>query len=260
MHIDEAREMATHMVTLDRWQEIYSRHNIYSLDPTSVWIDRRTKIGREVFFAPNVQIRGACVINSNVTIDSYTVIDGDSIIDNAVEIGVRNTIRRAVIGYGTRIPYDAKLIDFECGVDNNIAHGVTVSNFGGLRKRKVVMGNGCFVGTDVNLVAPLTIGNEVRIFHRTRVITSHPIPDHTWIREEVSGEHVVSAEKMNRSFKIPGHFRWIVIARYISEGDLRYIRERLFHICPSCKNEDELEAALTKEFPSTNGRPFFKLY
>ncbi len=260
MHfIDEARSAAAGMQTLSAWRERYSRHDVYSLDSTSVWIHWSAKIGRNVFFFPLVQIRDACTIGNNVTVDSGTIIDGNSMIDDDVQIGVRNTIRRAIIGRGTRVPYDAALIDFECGEECNIARGVTVSNFGGLRKRKVVIGNGCFVGTDVNLVAPLTFGDEVRIFPQTRVISKRPIEHHAWVRDAIENTQRISKIVPNRSFKIPGHFRWLRTTKYVSQIEIPTIRTLLAQICPPCKNENELAAAIEKIFPSVNSVPFFAL-
>lgn len=198
-------------------------------DRNSVLVDRRAVIEKNVVLHAGCSVRGHTVICSGAVVDLGTVIE-DSRIGGFAEIGVHNTIRKAEIGARVKIPYDAQLADIKVGDDTNIARGVTVSNFDGLRKRQTKIGNGCFIGTDVNLNGGLILGDEVRVYPKLFVASRQPIPDHAWIKAcncrnrekapyHVEGKpyHIVP----NSSFKIPSHWLWTVTRKPVDPERMR---------------------------------------
>lgn len=181
---------------------------ISCLDPQTVWIDKRAIISEGVSFFPFSSVRGVSRIGKNVVIDQGSVIDW-SYIGEGVEIGIGNILRRALVGERCKIPYDAELVDIVIGEETNIARGVTISNFDGLEKQKTIIGARCFIGTDVNIMPGIEIGDEARIYPKLLVASKTSIPPHAWILPKCeNGRHGIIIRE-NSSFKIPGHWRWI---------------------------------------------------
>ena len=190
------------------------------LDPTAVWIDKRTMIESDSVLFPNTSIRGVCSIGARVSIDCNSVIE-DSFIEDGVEIGIGNIIRRTRIGARTKVPYNAELVNTEVGPDTNIARNVTVSNFDGLRKNKTRIGAGCLIGTDVNINGGVETGDEVRIYPKL-FVTTRWIPDHAWVRDcRCKGRPHSYDIEPNRSFKIPGHWRWVFTRKSVDPIRMR---------------------------------------
>lgn len=219
MNVRNAEELHNTLLRFDVWKhnEITRRiknggtdydPKILCLDPQTVWIDKRATIGEGVYFFPFSHVRGASRIGKNVIIDHGSIIDCSTIGDNT-EIGIGNIIRRAMIGVCCKIPYNAELIDITIGEETNIARGVTISNFNGIEKQKTIIGARCFIGTDVNIVPEIEIGDEVRIYPKFLVQSKTPIPPHAWVLPKCENGRQGIAIRENSSFKIPGHWRWI---------------------------------------------------
>ena len=85
-----------------------------------------------------------------------TIIGKNSRIGNFVEI------KNSIIGQGSKIAHHAYIGDTEIGQDVNIGAGVIVCNYDGEKKHKTIIQDGAFIGSNVNLIAPVTI--EARAF------------------------------------------------------------------------------------------------
>ena len=53
--------------------------------------------------------------------------------------------------------------DCEIGSKTNIGCGTITCNYDGFNKNKTIIGNNCFVGSNVNLVAPVKLGDNTFI-------------------------------------------------------------------------------------------------
>lgn len=185
---------------------------VHFIDADSVYIDdeclKNGGIGKGTTLWPNVYIVGKTSLGKNCEVLPGAFIDNATIHDNA-EIGLFLVIRRCTIGSYAKIPYHTELADTVVGEYTNIARNVTVSNFDGIEKHKTFIGNGCFIGTDVNIMPPITIGNEVRVFPKIRLAAKEPIPDHAFVIPEIrNGRESIKILK-NSSFKLPHDFCWI---------------------------------------------------
>jgi bifunctional UDP-N-acetylglucosamine pyrophosphorylase/glucosamine-1-phosphate N-acetyltransferase len=81
-----------------------------------------------------------------------TVLEGDNKIGNFVET------KKAFMGQGSKASHLTYLGDAEIGRDVNIGCGTITCNYDGINKYKTVIEDGVFVGSDVQLVAPVKIG------------------------------------------------------------------------------------------------------
>ena len=76
---------------------------------------------------------------------------------SSILIAIANT---AKIGDRTKVPHFIYLGDCEVGCDTNIGCGTITCNYDGENKHKTIIGDRAFIGSNVNLVAPVTIADN----------------------------------------------------------------------------------------------------
>jgi bifunctional UDP-N-acetylglucosamine pyrophosphorylase/glucosamine-1-phosphate N-acetyltransferase len=145
----------------------------------NVYLEGRTKIGRGTTIFPNVRILDS-EIGNNVIIKDSTVIEGSTIKNRASvgpfarirpgsEIGIDARIgnfvelKKTVIGTGAKASHLSYLGDARIGRDVNIGAGTITCNYDGNRKSMTVIEEDVFIGSDSQLVAPVTIGRGAYI-------------------------------------------------------------------------------------------------
>lgn len=145
----------------------------------NVVIEGPTHIGRNVKIGPNCMIK-ASRLADNVTIHANTVIEeaelysgvnagpfarlrpGTVLHDN-VRIGNFVETKNAQLSSGSKVNHLSYVGDALVGSDTNIGAGVITCNYDGANKHQTVIGNNVFVGSDCQLVAPVTIGDDATI-------------------------------------------------------------------------------------------------
>ncbi len=162
------------------------------LDAARTWVDPRAKIGRDTVLYPDVIIEGACVIGEDcvirpgsrlvnmvlgrgVEVKDHCVLQdsrvGDeaqlgpfahlrpgSIMEANTKVGNFVELKKTRLGKGSKAPHLAYLGDAEIGERCNIGAGTITCNYDGTHKHKTTLGPGVFVGSDSQLVAPVTLG------------------------------------------------------------------------------------------------------
>ncbi|MCL2846521.1 MAG: hypothetical protein FWE38_02405 [Firmicutes bacterium] len=123
-------------------------------------------IGAEVVLEPGVMIEPSTIISGKVHVKSGSRIGPFATVRSGTRIG-RNCrignfveIKNSIIGDGTKIAHHAYVGDAQIGVDCNVGCGVVFCNFDGKQKHKTVVGDRVFLGSNVNLVAPLLIDDD----------------------------------------------------------------------------------------------------
>jgi bifunctional UDP-N-acetylglucosamine pyrophosphorylase/glucosamine-1-phosphate N-acetyltransferase len=165
--------------------------------PETTVIDSGVVVGADTVIEPFVQLLGETTIGKECRIRSYSVLE-DAKVGNKVlvrqgcivtqsrvddgallgpyahirpesEIGegahVGNFVetKKIRLGKGSKANHLSYLGDAEIGAGVNIGAGVITCNYDGVSKRKTVIGDQVFVGSDSTLVAPLTLGNGAYI-------------------------------------------------------------------------------------------------
>ncbi len=150
-----------------------------------VFIDINTVFVGEVVLGDGVQIEaGAVITNStignNTHIKPYCVIDDSvvgadvaigpfahlrpkTLVANCAKIGNFVEIKKSVIGMGSKISHLSYVGDATLGADVNIGAGVITCNYDGVNKFNTIIGDRAFVGSNVSLVAPVTVGQWATI-------------------------------------------------------------------------------------------------
>jgi bifunctional UDP-N-acetylglucosamine pyrophosphorylase/glucosamine-1-phosphate N-acetyltransferase len=139
----------------------------------------------EVNVGTGVNIGAGCVIkNSTIACDCiikpYSVIE-DAIIDKETEVGPFTRIRPGThlkensrvgnfveiknteLGENSKAGHLSYLGDSEIGKDVNIGAGTITCNYDGANKFKTIIKEGAFIGSDTQLVAPVTVGKNATI-------------------------------------------------------------------------------------------------
>ena len=145
----------------------------------NVVIEGPTSIGKNVRIGPNCVIT-ASTIADNVTIHPNTVIERSQI-DSEVNVGPFARIRpgtklgagakignfvetkNAQLGLGAKVNHLSYVGDATVGANTNIGAGVITCNYDGANKHKTEIGADVFVGSDSQLVAPISIGDGATI-------------------------------------------------------------------------------------------------
>ena len=184
------------------------RAGVTLIDPDAAWIDETVEIAPDTEIAPNVSLQGrtrigrgvrigqGCVLVDSVVLDG-TEIKPYSVLEEA-EVGERCVIgpfsrarpgtqlaegvhlgnfvetKKARIGRGSKANHHAYLGDAEIGAGVNVGAGTITCNYDGVNKHRTVVEDEVFIGTDSQLIAPVTIGRGAYVGAGTTVVQDVP--------------------------------------------------------------------------------------
>lgn len=173
--------------------EHWMHEGVTIVDPAHVTIGMDVKIGRDTVIYPGTVLEGAteigedCVIGPNtrlidMVLDNKVVVESsvarDSVIGAdshvgpfayirpgsrigaGVKVGDFVEVKNSTIGDRSKVSHLAYVGDADVGNDVNVGCGVITVNYDGKRKHRTVIGDGSFVGSNVNLIAPLSVGAD----------------------------------------------------------------------------------------------------
>jgi len=187
-------------------------------DPATTYIDRDVSVGPDTVIHPCVFLEGrttigaGCEIHAGVRIvdsaigDRVVVLNhclivksrlGDSTtigpfahlrngadVREGAHIGNFVELKKTVLGAGSKAGHLAYLGDATIGEKVNIGAGTITCNYDGVNKNQTVIEDGAFIGSDTQLIAPVSVG------------TGAYVGSGTTIREDVpAGALAVSAGK-----------------------------------------------------------------
>ena len=154
----------------------------------NVIIEGKVNLGNKVFIGAGCVLKD-CTIHDNSVISPYTVIEESalaenctvgpfarlrpgSILDENAHVGNFVELKKVHLGKDTKAGHLSYLGDSEIGQRVNIGAGTITCNYDGANKHKTVIGDDVFVGSDTQLVAPVTIANGVTIAAGTTVTSN----------------------------------------------------------------------------------------
>ena len=93
-----------------------------------------------------------------------------------VHIGNFVEVKKSVIGAQSKANHLAYIGDAEIGQRVNVGAGTITCNYDGVNKHKTIIGDDVFIGSDTQLVAPVTVGRGATLGAGTTLTTNAP-PD-----------------------------------------------------------------------------------
>ncbi|CBH20602.1 fused N-acetyl glucosamine-1-phosphate uridyltransferase; glucosamine-1-phosphate acetyl transferase [Acetoanaerobium sticklandii] len=170
--------------------KMHMANGVTLIDTNSTYIDKNVKIGRDTIIYPNCHIKGNsvigedCIIRENTTIEDSHIEDHVTIKSSTIlssKVGARTTIgpyaylrpktvlgedvkigdfvevKNAEIGNGSKASHLSYIGDAIVGKNVNIGCGVVFVNYDGKNKFKSIVEDNAFIGSNSNLVAPVTV-------------------------------------------------------------------------------------------------------
>lgn len=115
-----------------------------------------------------------CIIGDKTTVGPYANIHTDSVIGAECRIGNFVEIKNSRLGFNTKSAHLAYIGDTDIGYKCNIGCGVIFVNYDGESKHRSVVGNGVFVGSNSNVVAPVKLEDGAYVACGTTVTIDLP--------------------------------------------------------------------------------------
>lgn len=131
---------------------------IEDIDNTYIYDD--VEIGVDTVIHPNTTIKNDVQIGENCEIGPNAYIREGCRLANQVKIGSFVEIKKAIIGEGAKVPHLSYMGDCEIGAKTNVGCGTITCNYDGFNKSKTIIGENSFIGSNTNLVAPVTLGKN----------------------------------------------------------------------------------------------------
>ena len=184
--------VANEVLRLEKLKELMLS-GVTVLDPKTTYVEGAVEVGNETTLYPNCYLHGVtkigrrCTIESNskitdsvlgngVTVRSNVVITESKIEDGAIigpfahlrplseiktraKIGNFVEVKKSVVGKGSKANHLAYIGDASLGEGVNIGAGTIFCNYDGFEKHQTIVGDRVFVGSNVELVAPVKVGN-----------------------------------------------------------------------------------------------------
>jgi bifunctional UDP-N-acetylglucosamine pyrophosphorylase/glucosamine-1-phosphate N-acetyltransferase len=119
-------------------------------------------IGENVEILPNSVIENA-EIGAGSRVGPFARLRPDTQLAESVHIGNFVEIKKAQVGKGSKINHLSYVGDAEVGQGVNIGAGTITCNYDGVNKFKTVIKDGAFIGSDTQLIAPVTVGKNATI-------------------------------------------------------------------------------------------------
>jgi bifunctional UDP-N-acetylglucosamine pyrophosphorylase / glucosamine-1-phosphate N-acetyltransferase len=162
------------------------------IDPATTYVEADVEVGADTVIHPNVYLEGrtvvgtACEIHAGtrlvnaavgdrVTIRNYCVITDSTVESDAVlgpfahlrpgsvvqseaHVGNFVELKKATLGRKSKASHLTYLGDATIGDNVNIGAGTITCNYDGKLKHQTVIGDGAFIGSDSQLIAPVSVG------------------------------------------------------------------------------------------------------
>ena len=162
------------------------------IDPSTTYIEPDVEIGPDTVIHPGVTIEGstkigsACEIQGNVrisdseigdrvTVNNFCLIVGARVAEGAAigpfahlrpdtevlegaKVGNFVELKKTTLGSGSKVNHLSYLGDATVGAGVNVGAGTITCNYDGSHKHRTVIEDGAFIGSDTQLIAPVTVG------------------------------------------------------------------------------------------------------
>ncbi len=184
------------------------RQGVLVFDPASVFVEPEVRVGRGAKLFPWVHLQGATVVGRNSSIGSFchivdsslgagtTVLDHcfirssrigknvqigpfshlrpDSEVGAGAKVGNFVELKNTRLGAGAKAPHLSYLGDAVIGKEANVGAGTITCNYDGVKKHQTIVGDFAFIGSDVQLVAPVRVGKGAYVAAGSCIVADVP--------------------------------------------------------------------------------------
>ncbi len=119
-------------------------------------------IGQGTIILPNSIIESSQV-GDNVNIGPFARLRPGTVLSNKAKIGNFVETKNANIGQGSKVNHLSYIGDTDMGSDVNIGAGTITCNYDGANKHRTTIGDNVFIGSDSQLIAPITVAEGATI-------------------------------------------------------------------------------------------------
>jgi bifunctional UDP-N-acetylglucosamine pyrophosphorylase/glucosamine-1-phosphate N-acetyltransferase len=164
------------------------------IDPERTYVDWGVTVGPGTTLFPDTYLEGVtilgkdCVIEPNVKITDSTLADAvtvkmcsvitESAVEHGAQIGpfahlrpkthlgkgvkIGNfvEVKKTTIGERSKASHLSYLGDAQIGKEVNVGAGTITCNYDGVDKHTTIIGDGVFIGSDTQFIAPVTVGDN----------------------------------------------------------------------------------------------------
>ncbi|MBU8894390.1 bifunctional UDP-N-acetylglucosamine diphosphorylase/glucosamine-1-phosphate N-acetyltransferase GlmU [Corallococcus sp. M34] len=205
---DRVELAARARVLQQRINEQHMRAGVTLMDPASTFIEEGVRIGPDTELGPQVTLAAGTVVGRDVTIGQGCVLTASQVADGTtlkpysvledavvggrciigpfarlrpgtelaedVHLGNFVETKKARIGRGSKANHLAYLGDANIGSGCNVGAGTITCNYDGVNKHLTELGDGVFIGSDSQLVAPVKVGDGAYVGAGTTVTKNVP--------------------------------------------------------------------------------------
>jgi len=191
-----------------RIAETWMSRGVSILDPETTLIGPRVVLAPDVLLEPDVCLEGHvtlgsgtrvgrgsvfrnCILGASVEVRPYCIGEGavvgdrvklgpfahlreGSVLEAEVHVGNFVETKKAHLREGAKANHLSYLGDVEVGERTNIGAGCITCNYDGFQKHRTRIGREVFVGSDCQLVAPVTLGDRCMVAAGTTVTQDVP--------------------------------------------------------------------------------------
>ena len=129
------------------------------------------------------------VIGERCLVGPYAHLRPNSKLQNNVRVGNFCEVKNSTIGEGTKISHLSYVGDADIGKNCNIGCGAIFVNYNGKTKARSFVGDNCFIGSNVNIIAPVVLAESTYICAGTTIDTSTLAGDFVISRPEPTIKH-----------------------------------------------------------------------
>ncbi len=198
---------AVSAVLSQRINKQWMAEGVSLIDPARVQIDATVTIGADTVLYPGVCLQGSTEIGEGVTIYTSRILDSkigdhvtikdhcvlekavvesqavigpfahlrpDAVIRKKAKVGNFVEVKKTVLGEGSKASHLSYLGDATIGAGVNIGAGTITCNYDGQNKFQTIIEDDVFIGSDTQLVAPVSVGKGALIAAGTTVTEDVP--------------------------------------------------------------------------------------
>jgi bifunctional UDP-N-acetylglucosamine pyrophosphorylase/glucosamine-1-phosphate N-acetyltransferase len=126
-----------------------------------------------------VTVNNHCVITDSTLaaeakVGPFAHLRGGATVGEDARVGNFVELKKTALGRGSKAMHLAYLGDAEIGAKVNIGAGTITCNYDGVSKNQTTIEDGAFIGSDSQLIAPVTVGKGAYVGSGTTVRENVP--------------------------------------------------------------------------------------